>query len=499
MKKRKNYISRFTGNILDNIPSWMKLHDPESNGFPLLNVAGQELERIDEQFNEGFNDLFVKNANINQLRELFIIDTREKFNKPSIEGSGKFGNFNIKVVDNEFDFFNGRPTRFEYDRTVLLSGIISGVISGLYNVNYFNTFTSGYYYLIADNYPVNPSSVVIYNEGFDPINYLTYASGRMEFDDAGFYEIIDPPDSGYLISKYPLYRSVVSGSPDGLIGYRKEPHYEPQASSGWDNTWFYDEEGELQYHFTRLNNPFGSGTYNLSSGWLLQSPIEGTLKIFDILNLKSGLPVEIPSTGINIYQYVSPSGDFKYIGYDNPVPYDYDGYGGQTASLLTTTTWFQGRTSGYLDNDVPPNSGTFRYIQGTGELTNVVWFNNPISKYMAKYDYAKFRYLNDITTDTRYNHNVDLLPANPYVLSEPNNYNGHEVNWKFSKSGTSGIIVDSEIVRPGRDVDMTVNVVDIHEKTWVNPSGSVFTLNLFRNNLGFTQEIFDKNYKNIVN
>ena len=194
-------------------------------------------------------------------------------------------------------------------------------------------------------------------------------------------------------------------------------------------------------------------------------------------------------TGFNI----SPSGDFKYIGYEEYVPQVYDIYGGAQATFLCNTSWFQGRTSGYLDNDVPPNSGTFQYIQGSGELTNVLWFNNPISKYMITYTYSRFDYLQDLTTDSRYNHNIDLLPANSFILSsDPPNY--QDVPWEFAKSSISGIRIDPDYVRPGRDIKISLTISDSVTREWSNPSGNAFSVNLYRNNLGYRQDIFDRNY-----
>lgn len=471
--------------------------EPDSNGFPFLNAIGQELEKIDQQFKENANDLFIKTANENQLNRIYYIDKINFTNKNTITASSIYGDISVNVVNSIYDLFNNKPSRIEEIDTKIFSGInLTGLSSGIYNINYFFDKISGYYYLINDVNAANPSSIIIYNDNFTPIDNMTYASGRVDYDSAGFYEIITPESSGDLMEKYPLLRYVSSGDPYGTtISYKFEDHYEPQPSSGWANKWYYDEDGTLKYHFTRLNNPFGSGAYNISSGILTYTPIENTIKVYDILNLNiSGEATEIPSTGLNLYKYTSPGNDFEYIGYESVVPRSYDLYGGQSATLFKTTSWFQGRTSGFLDNDVPPNSGTFRYIQGSGELTNHIWFYNPISKYMIKYDYSKFKYLNDITTNNRYLSNIDLLPTNAFLASEKTNYEGHDINWEFSKTGISGIRIDPDILRPGSKATITLTINDTHSNTWINPSGSAFSLNLYKKNLGYTQEIIDKNF-----
>ena len=103
---------------------------------------------------------------------------------------------------------------------------------------------------------INPSSVLIYGDSFNIIDNQTFGSGRIDFDNAGYYEVIDPETSGKLMSEYPLYRYVYSGSADEIVAnYSFQPHYTPQAASGWPNKWYYDKDGSLKYYFTRLNNP----------------------------------------------------------------------------------------------------------------------------------------------------------------------------------------------------------------------------------------------------
>lgn len=497
MIKRKNFISKYTYNVLDNMPSWLKLKDTESNGFPLINAFGAELERSDQQFNENFNDVFIKTSNPNQVKDLYFIDSRRLINKETLTASGKYGDVTIYVVNNEYDFLNNKANRVEYLRSVnLYSGLLSGIMSGVFGIKYFYDYSSGYYYVINDGLAVNPSSILIYDDNFNRINNTTYASGRMDYDHFGVYEIVEPEASSYLSSRYPEWRIKTSGDvvSDIIVSYSSIPHYDPPQASGWTTKWYYDDDGFLKYYLTALNNPYGSGVYNLSSGHLSYTPISGTLKVYDILNLnQSGEPTQIPATGFNMYRYISPSNDFTYIGYEDIIPQRYEGYAGLTGTLLYNTSWFQGKTSGYLDDDVPPHSGTFRYIHGTGEYTNIIWFNNANSKYMLEYDFSKFTYLQDIATDVKYNNNIDMLPTNPFLLTQSNN-NYVSVPWEFAKTSLSGIRVDGDYIRPGRDAKITTTLTDVHSQLWVNPSGQPFNLNLYRLNLGYSQSIIDKSY-----
>lgn len=500
MQKRNNYISKFTYNILENFPSWMKIHNEKSVGFPIINFFGIELERIDEQFKENFNDLFIKSSNPSQIYELYFINKDKYINATEIFASGNNELIPIKVVSTDYDFYNNRPTRIHELQDHIFTSIVSGSMSGFYGINYFYNLISGTYYTITGLAPINPSSIIIFDDNFNETNRITLASGRMDYDNQGFYEILIPDNSGILIDKYPLYRNVETKDPAGhIIAFENIDHWTPESASGYENKWYYNEDGDIKYHFTRLNNPFGSGIYYLSSGITSKIPVEGTIKIYDILNLdSSGNPVEIVSSGTNVYEYTSPSGDFNYIGYEQYVPPINEGYAGATGTLKFVTSWFQGRSSGWLDDNIPPHSGTFQYIQGTGDLNNDIWFYNAISKYLVEYDYIKYPKLKDLTTTNRYNHNIDLLPANLLTLTEKYNYEGNLIPWEISSTSISGIKIDPDYVRPGVPIDISITLNETNKSYWNNPSGSAFSMNLYRNNLGYTQEIFDKNYINII-
>ena len=495
MIKRDNYISKYTYNILDNIPSWMKMHNEYSNGFQLFNSFGIELERTSEQFEENFNDLHLRKADPIQLNELYFIDKRDHVNIDTIYASGGINDIPIKVVDNEYDFYNNKPTRIHSIQDHILSGIASGSISGLMNINYLYNLESGVYYMITELPTIHPSSLMMLDKDFNEIDNISLASGRVDYDTTGRYEILDPDDSGVLMERYPLYRLSETIDPEGhIISYKYIDHYEPQPSSGYENKWFYDDDGNMTYHFTRLNNPFGSGIYNLSSGITEYIPLEDTIRVYDILNLdSSGEPVEIPSSGKNIYEYISPSGDFSYVGYDMYVPDVYEQYAGSTGTVKFTTSWFHGRSSGYLDDDVPPHSGTFTYIFGSGDLNNDIWFYNAMSKYMVEYDYSKFSKLYDVTTLNRYNHNVDMISYTIPLVGYAD-YDGDIIPWELSHTNNNAIRVSPDYVRPGAKFDISMTLSETNTKTWTNPSGTAFSVNLYNNNLGYTQEIFDKNY-----
>jgi hypothetical protein len=85
------------------------------------------------------------------------------------------------------------------------------------------------------------------------------------------------------------------------------------------------------------------------------------------------------------------------------------------------------------------------------------------------------------------------MPTNPFLLTqEDDTY--VDIPWEFTKTSISGIRIESEYVRPGRDIQLTINLNEQHTDRWVNPSGTSYQLNLYRKNLGYTQEIMDSNF-----
>lgn len=489
MKTRKPIQAKSTGRLLRSIfpPDFKIVKDPTSNGYKLVNLLyGVEVDEARTRLRETYSNSFIETMDLSDESVTYEVLLSGIPNSQYLNSTVQ-GGIPIKVVNwhqgGEAEFFDGSPTRLISNGTFTLSGVVeSGNVVG---VEYLRSNPSGYgYFLVSTdldqkNYLSYDGSLWRFNLDNDG-NVLSYTGSwpgvaTQTFEEQGFDDILTPPSSGWLKSKYPLTRWVLDNS--GV--YWNIDHYEPYhgwvidhdghvvANDDYVGDYYYDSTGTKIWYRTAFNNPYGSGNFTTVYVSLRNAPISGTLRLYDMDVLdSSGNATEILKTGTNMY-YLQSSNmqqgqtttgvwDPTYLGYDETVPKD-RGFGsiaGSTATLYTTTSWDYQSAGGAVDE------GTMQYVETSGEPTNILKIVNPQSRYIAEYNYklykqAKYvtsleasRYLSLDTTDPIYSLKTVLNNEIPldYEFTRDSRY--ENPNFEHYGQKTRYITFDGWTVRP---------------------------------------------------
>ena len=418
--------------------SFKLVHDKSSNGYKYFNMLfGVELDQANEFLQHIYNQSFLTSMDFGEdptVYEVFISGlSSQDYLNTTVSGA-----IPIKIVNNgspggEAEFWDGDPTRlitvgeYSFPSNVQISGHVIGF-------NYFRNNISGYGYFLAgtdldqSEYSLSGSGSVWRFE-VDTTGYILSYSGiwpgiaTQDFDTAGEDEVLQPIGSGNLKKNYPMTRKVLDDSGvywdidhyEPYQGWVRDPYWGVVAMVDYPGSFYYDQDGKKIYYRTAFNNPYGSGNYITEYIRLDNIPISGTLKVYDIDILDiSGNAIEIPSSGKAMYRLKSEymlagtglaPGTAKfdpiYLGYDSTVPNEPRKFGkiaGAAANQFTTTSWDYQRGSGYLDE------GTMQWVEGSGDITNMIKITNPYGRYMVEYKYKTLNKTNYITSPnaTRY-------------------------------------------------------------------------------------------------
>lgn len=437
MKTRKPVQSKSTESIIKAIlPQEFKMvNDKTSNGYKFLNLLyGVEIDQAREFLQHVYDDSFLESIDLSDQGHLYEVMLSGIPSKGYLNSTGgipiKITNWNSNGA--EAEFYDGPPTRLILQNQVSISGIVqSGNILGL---NYFRSNVSGYgYFLINANIDsdefltlsgsswkllLNNTGLIESSSGYWP------AVGTFNYTEQGRDDIIYPLTSGYLSKTYPLTRRIRDDSGvywdidhyEPYLGWVRDDSFNAVAVNNYSSDYYYDLDGKKIWYRTAFNNPYGSGNYTVEYLNLRNTPISGTLRIYDIDILDvSGNATEIPSAGKNLYRLQSSNmligsatGVFDpiYVGYDEEVPTD-RGFGdieGDTANYFLTTSWSYQQEGGKLDE------GSMLYVEGSGAITNQIKITNPYSRYLTEYNFKKFNKAKYITSldGTRYvNYDTD--------------------------------------------------------------------------------------------
>ena len=455
--------------------------DTTSNGYKFINLLyGVEVDAFRARLQQVYDNSFLETIDLSDEGTLYDVYLsglpNSQYLNSTVDGAVKIKIVNWGEGSTEAEFWDGAPTRVILNDTVSISGIVqSGNITGL---NYFRSNASGYGYLLIstniDQSEYLNLSGSLWEIGLDNLGVILNYTGSWpgiktyDFDTQGHDDILYPLGSGYLEKTYPLTRRVKDDSGvfwdidhyEPYLGWVRDNNFNVVANTKYSSYYRYDSDGNKIWHRTAFNNPYGSGVYNTEYLRLKNTPISGTLKIYDIDNLDmSGNATEISSAGTDVYRLQSSNmflgsatGVFDpiYVGYDEYVPED-RGFGdieGLAANYLLTTSWEYQRESGYVDQD------TMNYIEGSGDIYNYIKINNPISRYMAEYKYKEYSQANYVTslTATRY---LSLATPDP-MFSIKNVFNNQQVlDYSFTKDPlytnekAKFITFDGWKVRPG--------------------------------------------------
>lgn len=452
MKTKKPIKSNSTSKLLKSVlpGSFKMVNDPSSNGYKFINLLyGVESDLARDLIDEAYHNLFLSTINLNQINELYEVTISGiRGDVPNLSGDG----LPIKIVDT-YEFYNGTPTRLEFDSSIYLPGIGSNII-GLEYIR-VNDEGSGYLLITKDSdletlYNNSEGTVNKYeiDRIGNPISYSgTYVGIRdQNYDETNRDEIVYPLLEGDLKRLYPDKRDITIS---GII-YSID-HYEPYK--GWlkdqegnivadtreyPGSYYYDSEDKKVYYKTSRNNPYGDLNYGTTAFVPLEHiPISGTLHVYDIDILDdNGVAIEIPQSGINLY-FFQASGLFAglekdyesaYLGYNQFVPY---GRGfvseGEEAVYLKTVSW------DYIHDDsiLNPETNVFDEVS-SGNLTNILKINYANGRYMVEYKYKEYNKLKCITSieSTKY---IRKHSYNPQYTIENIAENLTETSYEFSK------------------------------------------------------------------
>jgi len=514
MRTRKPIRANSTQNLLRRIfPETFKfVSDDESNGYKFVNLLfGVEVDEVRRKIREVYENSFLATMDFSPPAEIYEVYTPT----PTGQYLGAEG-LNIKITDQN-EFYNGDATRLEYTGTIGLYDIINSNISGYHYIGLeyvrTNERGNGSYYLnleidqvsgyLNNEYPTyrinvdNLENVIDYSGLYAGVKIQDYTNTATD-------DLIQPETEEYLRLQYPLTRTVVDNS--GV--QHTIDHYTPfngwffdssgvvQPVVNYDTDYFYDINGNKVYYRTANNNPYGFGNYTSIYKELRFAPISGSVRVYDINNLDiSGNAIEILSGGTDVY-YFQNSGmldieannfDPIYRGYSSTVP---SGVGfikteGQSANLLTTTSWEIQREGRYFDE------GTMQWVNGIGDYTNIIKINNPISNYIVEYSLEQFKRVKYISSQdsTRY---IRLGVSEPLYSIDDITNNLKEVKFEFlrnptEKYPTSAITFNGLDIRP----NSTISRIDFNVPyTWLpfTPMTEFVTLNTKKSIIGFTSE-----------
>jgi len=510
MNSKKLYYANNTKRVLDNVfPSHFKIVDDKaSNGYKFVNAAyGVEIDNIYSYLDQS------KHMNNLELFDYGVdFDFYEVIIKDNVIDNTVYSDLaDIKITDNQ-EFYDGSPTRLEFEGRLLISGVEYGAVG----LEYLRTTPegSGIFYI---NMEIDAADAVV-SPGYQsfklPIDDLgtvdqiisgvNPAIKRQDYTSTGLDEVLGAPINNELELKYPLQRMIkapISGVEDNPFEYYYIDHYSPNngyywdtvdniyKAKGYDTDFYYEDVDSKIYYRTAFNNPYGTGIYDTVYINLQNIPISGTLKVYDFDNLGlSGELVEITISGTQLYYHSGIYGDNEYapyLGYESGVPYEFapQEYSGiPTAAPYKLVSWDYCKLSGGLDDN-------FNWVEyDSNPITNRIKITNPSSRYLVEYDYQVVKQNKYMTT----------LNSTKYIKYDDGNYlfsilgntdSLVEIDSDFSKDPSRrAIVFDGIDIRPGTTIDKLEIAADakIADQPLLK---SNYTISLDKLHAGYTQTI----------
>lgn len=485
--RRPFHSTQSTANIVGRFPSWMKIRQTDSNGYKLVDaLIGNEVELFTATYNAYSKYFFIDTTPIDAMTSLMQLELPFIL-KDTIIYSNNIG---IKVVENSLEFLTNPPTRINLtDYKIYPSGLNNSNIVGLEFISSYPESTLVVKTSLDD---IIPSSLLYYNCNsnavfVDPIptSGISLGIDYVGLGMNGLYELAMPESEWSLRRKYPEGVWITaSGTTQSTI----------PSGIFWKNQSFIDIDTNTKtYYKQALNNPYGSGVYNQADITLVNTPIDGTIKIYDDYNLTSGVPTLIPSTGINVYGFVS--GVWEYKGYENPIPWDIVptdiadavNYVPITPTLVGRTSWRILPSGGYIDDEVYPHNGTFNWIDGTG-LTNTIRMSGGFSKYEVHYAYKTYNNITQLSADPKltgsYASPIDSIMH--FIDSEEYTTNLH---YNSSDTVLNALRIDPTELRPGSIIYYTILMNTRLYDRWYNAQTVDKTIQFYNHNMGYTDEM----------
>lgn len=496
--QRPSHQSPTTRNMVQQLPSWMKIREADSKGSRFLEaVVGRELDLLYRTLDVYSQYVNIVDSPPDSPTEFWEL----QLDRPVTSGyitpifNGGPADYKIEVVDTNIAFLSNPPTRM----VATDSFVPSGVQSGIYSLEWINGSPTGMIVAQDGVRSIDPSSTLYYSVAtinnevtLIPYSGANFGTSYIGLEQNSSYEIVSPEPSWSLTKKYP---NNVWITPTGDV--TSDPGYSPFYSS------YLDGDGNKIYHWKALNNPYGSGVYNHADVNLTFAPQSGTIIVYDILNLTtSGTPTVIPASGIKTYNLISglAGGSWMYQGYESTVPesiapqefiddnLDSNGnYVPVTANEMRETTWQILPVGGYVDDEVYPHSGTFNWISGTGDLGTTLRFVNGASKYQVEYSYTDRGHLRGLSSQPKDPHSsaaagggvLYFVDSNP-VWKVP--------NIELSESYPIAVRVDPKVIRPGSTVSVMGKFNTRRVEQWFNAQTTNKTVQFVRHNMGYSDD-----------
>lgn len=482
----KNKYFKTTQDIISSVlPDDFKIvKDKNSNGYKFINALyGGEFDNCHDSLTKVYDNSFLSTFDLTTPYEIFEVEYSGLYKNELIKGDG----FIIRNVD-DYEFLNARPTRIQYIDYISVSGVNRPI-----GVEYFKIENSGIYNITTDiNHDVAEASGLFsnFNVSVNPTGLIVSISGynggveTQSFADKEIDEIVTPQLANSIREQYPDKRKVEWTDSKGIQRVSEIDHYEPyqgyevigdsiRAIASYTSDYYFDEDGKKIFFKTCLNNPYGSGVYNISRVPLQNIPISGTLKVFDIDNLdSSGNAIEIPRNGKTIYRFNNPDVDpVVYEGYDSVVPFNR----GFISQGLEAT---------------PVSIVSWNYVYDGTKTLPIIQFTNPTSRYLVEYNYSSYK-KNLFISSTDTERNISLnTPNKLYTLDQLDDVR-QSVDFQFSRGPIDSnhyITFDPIKYRP----NSFITSIKVTAPTILNNISELkdnTTIDIDRSTIGYTKEI----------
>jgi hypothetical protein len=495
------YNSKETKRLLTSVlPGKFKIcNDETSNGFVFFNTLyGIENDKINDYLDQASHYTSLENFNYGLDADMGTLTVPEVITSGYITGD----DVPIKITTYD-EFQNGYATRIEPNESGDID--LSGKLTGVSGLEYMRTdkFGNGkivvnsviktdYAYINnqSQSYELNISDLLV--PDVDNISGFNRNFKMQNFDNIGRYELVSPLTEDVMSTKYSKTKTIQAPG-DGIGTQPLKPftvdYYIPEPTYYWCSTdrtykpelpltnYYFDSDNKKVYYRQYLNNPSGSGVFDTEYLTLEHTPINGSLKVYDVDNLTDGTATEIPIGGLQSYTcnvYASEEDKtegfvhYKYIGYSNTLDSNIIHDDVENYKLTTYDYVYEGDK---LEN--------FIYVQDTDSpITNKIKIVNSISRYYVEYVYSEDEYVGAITS-TKANRYIKKYDKEYLISSTDKQNNLYEINGELSKDPgeRKAITFHGLDVRPGSIIDKTILDIDIEKEIELESFNSTINMN----------------------
>lgn len=502
--KRPFNKNQITEAIVSHLPGWMKMRDGDSVGYRYLNaVLGEELDLLSRTLSYYTSYTNVVDSPVDALYQLSQVELDYPFSSGYItplDSNGTSLGFNVIPVNSSLALFSNPLTRLEEDpeNTIYPSGL--GTING---IEWMSGDPSGLLAVQQNLDPIDPSSTLYYSikNTTNLVDLIPVSGDALGLDYIGkgenaSYDVLMPEPRWARERNFPMGPWITASGESST----------PPSGVSVVYSSYVNEENEKIYFYKGFNNPYGSGVYNKADVDLEFEPVSGTIEIFDILNLTtSGTPYPIPSSGAVIYSYQTPSGVldgiWMYEGYHNPIPEAITPQGvidwvkENNSDVFTEiipasssyVAWEHMREGGYIDDEVFPHSGTFNWIDGTGNLKPTIRFTNATSRYQAEYAHRVADSITQLSNDPKDSFaSYSKINGSMFYIGSSGSY--QEVPIEPSQSDPIAVRILPTDMRPGAVAKVLLTVNTRRTEKWLNAQTQDKTIQFVQHNMGYTDD-----------